>query len=325
MGHPMAVPSRAASAVPPFPHPMIIRPRPHGWQLLYILRGSIVPAVAPRVLAILLLSVAVAAVVELARPPGIERVSSAPFALFGLVLSIFLSFRNNACHDRWWEGRRLWGQMIVESRSLARQLQQLLHDDAPRRRRIGHLCIAFAHALAARLRGNRPQAVAPWLEQAQRSVLDGHGNLPDRLLAMIAAELATPLREGRLSPILYAQCEERLHALSSVQAGCERILSTPLPFAYTLLLHRCAWLFCVLLPFGLASSLGWATPVLSAVLAYAFFGLDQLGEEMEEPFGTEPNDLPLDAMVRTIEIDQLDALGHRPLPDPLLPRDYRLQ
>ncbi|MET0130486.1 MAG: bestrophin family ion channel, partial [Stenotrophomonas chelatiphaga] len=128
-----------------------------------------------------------------------------------------------------------------------------------------------------------------------------------------------------LAPILYAQFEERLHALSSIQAGCERILATPLPFAYTLLLHRCAWLFCVLLPFGLASSLGWATPVLSAVLAYAFFGLDQLGEEMEDPFGTEPNDLPLDAMVRTIEIDQLDALGQRPLPDPLLPRDYRLQ
>lgn len=316
----------APGAWRPFPHPMIIRPRPHGWQLLYILRGSIVPAVAPKVLAILLLAVAVAAVVEIGRPPGIERISSAPFALLGLVLSIFLSFRNNACHERWWEGRRLWGQLIFESRSLARLVQQVLHDDAPRRQRIGHLSIAFAHALAARLRGrDAALAVRPWLEEAQRSALAERCNLLDALLSMIAAELAAPLREGRLSPILYAQCEERLHALSSIQAGCERIHSTPLPFAYTLLLHRCAWLFCVLLPFGLASSMGWATPVLSAVLAYAFFGLDQLGEEMEEPFGTEPNDLPLDAMVRTVEIDQLDALGHRPLPEPLLPRDYLLQ
>jgi len=84
-------------------------------------------------------------------------------------------------------------------------------------------------------------------------------------------------------------------------------------------------MFCVLLPFGLASSLGWATPVVSAVLAYAFFGLDQLGEEMEEPFGLEPNDLPLDAMVRTIEIDLLDSLGVRPLPEPLQPQRYLLQ
>ncbi|WMJ70925.1 bestrophin family ion channel [Stenotrophomonas sp. 24(2023)] len=305
---------------------MIIRPRPHGWQLLYILRGSIVPAVAPKVLSILVLAIAVAAVVELARPPGIERISAAPFTLLGLVLSIFLSFRNNACYERWWEGRKLWGQLVFESRSLARQLQLLLPDDGPRRQRVAYLATAFAHALAARLRGRDVAlAAVPWLDEAQRAVLAQRQNVPDALLAMIGAELVQPLRAGTLDPILYAQFEERLHAMSSIQAGCERILSTPLPFAYTLLLHRCAWMFCVLLPFGLASSLGWATPVLSAVLAYAFFGLDQLGEEMEDPFGLEPNDLPLDALVRTIEIDQLDALGQRPLPDPLLPQGYLLQ
>ncbi|MEN5272216.1 bestrophin family protein [Stenotrophomonas lactitubi] len=279
---------------------MIIRSRPHGWQLLYILRGSIVPAIAPKVLAILTLSIAVAAVVELAPPVGIERVSVTPFTLLGLVLSIFLSFRNSACYDRWWEGRKLWGQLVFESRSLARQVQVLLADDAPRRQRISYLTTAFAYALAARLRAR------------------------DVALAAVP-ELAQARREGTLDSILYVQLEERLHAMSSIQAGCERILTTPLPFAYTLLLHRCAWMFCVLLPFGLASSLGWATPVLSAVLAYAFFGLDQLGEEMEDPFGLEPNDLPLDALVRTIEIDQLDALGERPLPEPLLPQGYLLQ
>ena len=305
---------------------MIIRPRPHGWQLLYILRGSIVPAVAPKVLAILVLAIVVSAVVELGRPPGIERVSVVPFTLLGIALSIFLSFRNSACHERWWEGRKLWGQLVFESRSLARQLQALLGEDSARRRRVAHLLVAFASALCARLRGNdQALAAVPWLDEAQRGQLAGRSNVPDALLALVALELSAAMREGRLQPILYAQFEERLHALSTIQAGCERILATPLPFAYTLLLHRCAWMFCVLLPFGLAASLGWATPVLSAVLAYAFFGLDQLGEEMEEPFGTEPNDLPLDALVRTIEIDQLDALGVQPLPEPLLPRGYRLQ
>lgn len=99
---------------------MIIRPRPHGWQLLYILRGSIVSAVAPKVVAILLLAIAVAAVADLGDVPGIERVSSAPFAQLGLVLSIFLGFRNSACYERWWEGRKLWGQLILESRPVAR-------------------------------------------------------------------------------------------------------------------------------------------------------------------------------------------------------------
>ena len=207
-----------------------------------------------------------------------------PFTLLGLVLSIFLSFRNSACYDRWWEGRKLWGQLVYESRSLARQVNLLLADDAGRRRRVAYLTTAFAHALAARLRGRIVALAAlPWLDKRQREQLGQRENVPDALLAMIAAELAHALRAGQLEPILYTQLEERLHAMSSIQAGCERILTTPLPFAYTLLLHRCAWMFCVLLPFGLASSLGWGTPVLSAVLAYAFFGLDQLGEEMEDP------------------------------------------
>src|SRR5690606_10821036 len=131
----------------------------------------------------------------------------------------------------------------------------------------------------------------------------------------------------------------------------------PLPFAYTLLLHRFAWLFCVLLPFGLVGALGWATPLVSALLAYAFFGLDRLGDELEDPFGLEPNDLPLDALARLIEhhlldrlgdeledpfglepndlpldalariieIDLLDSLGQAPLPAPLQPQDYVLR
>ena len=105
-------------------------------------------------------------------------------------------------------------------------------------------------------------------------------------------------------------------AMSGTQAACERIRATPLPFAYTLLLHRTAYLFCASVPFGLASSLGWATPALAGVIAYTFSGLDALGSELEEPFGRRPNGLPLDAMVRTIEIDLLPAAGEA-APPPL--------
>ena len=305
---------------------MIIRPRPHGWQLLYILRGSIVPAIAPKVLAIGALALAVAAFAELAHPPGIHRVTVVPFSLLGLVLSIFLSFRNSACHERWWEARKQWGQLVYETRSLARQCSVLLADDPARCQRVGYLVSGFAHALAARLRGRDMQAAArSWLPGHDVAVLRGRSNVPDQLLTLISTELALPLREGRLDPYLYAQLDERVHAFASIQAACERIAGTPLPFAYTLLLHRCAWLFCVLLPFGLVTTLGWATPIVSAVLAYAFFGLDQLGDELEEPFGLEPNDLPIDALVRVIEIDQREALGERELPPLLLPRDYLLQ
>lgn len=304
---------------------MIIRPRPRGWQLLYILRGSIVPAITPRVLAIGVLSLGACVLAGYWRPHGEASLAVVPFSLLGLLLSIFLSFRNRASYERWWEGRQLWGQLLLNTRSLARLGQALLPGDDPLRRRSAQLQLAFAHALAARLRGGDEwQAAKPWLA-GDEAALAAHPNLPDALLQRLALHWAGPLRAGRLDPILYARVDQALQALGAVQTGCERIAGTPLPFAYTLLLHRSAWLFCMLLPFALASALGWATPLLSMLLAYAFFGLDQVSEEIEDPFGRQPNDLPLDALLRTLEIDQLAAIGHQPLPEPLLPRDYLLQ
>ncbi|MGC8528464.1 bestrophin family ion channel, partial [Acidiphilium sp.] len=91
-----------------------------------------------------------------------------------------------------------------------------------------------------------------------------------------------------------------------------------------LLLHRTAWLFCIFLPFGFVQTLGLATPVVTVILAYAFFGLDALGDELEEPFALSQNALPLNAFVRTIEIAVLEALGAADLPPPLLPVDHVL-
>ena len=112
--------------------------------------------------------------------------------------------------------------------------------------------------------------------------------------------------------------------LTNIQTACERLRSTPMPFTYTLLLHRTAWLFCLLLPFGIVHTLGLVTPVLTVILAYAFFGLDALGEQLEHPFGTCQNALPLDAMVRTIEIAACEALDEMELPEALQPRKFVL-
>ncbi|MNG21668.1 Bestrophin, RFP-TM, chloride channel [compost metagenome] len=105
---------------------------------------------------------------------------------------------------------------------------------------------------------------------------------------------------------------------------CERIKSTPLPFPYTLLLHRTIYIFCVLLPFAMAQPLGWLAPIFTAIVSYTFFGLDAISDELEDPFGRDENDLPTDAMVRTIEREILSATGHTELPPPLQPVDFVL-
>ena len=117
----------------------------------------------------------------------------------------------------------------------------------------------------------------------------------------------------------------RLVAMSGIQAACERIATTPLPFAYTLLVHRTAYLFCILLPFGLVATMGLATPLIAAITAYTFFGLDALGDELEEPFGASENAVPLDSLMRLVEISVLEAAGQCDLPEPLKAIDYVLR
>lgn len=142
-------------------------------------------------------------------------------------------------------------------------------------------------------------------------------------LRQMGSDLAEARRSNLLDSIGHRIIEERLTILTFTETGCERIASAPLPFAYTLLLHRTAYLICLLLPFGLVAIAGWATPLLTVLIAYTFFGVDRLSEELEDPFGTEANDLALDSLCRTCEISVLEAFGD-PVPAPLAARDYYL-
>lgn len=293
---------------------MIDRERPRGLKLLFVWRGSVVARILPQILGFALYAAGVVAVTQ-ALGLGFSNAGVAPFALVGVTLSVYLSFRNNAAYDRWWEARRLWGQIVAEARTLPRATEALLPEPGARRRFLMSF-LAFCHLLRGRLRDIDAQGEAgTFVPDPPRSATEA--------LRRMGSELAGLRRTGALDPIGHRILEERLTALTQVEAGCERIAGTPLPFAYTLLLHRTAYIFCLLLPFGLVASAGWATPLFTALIAYTFFGLDRLSEELEEPFGTEANDLALDSLCRTCEISVLEALGE-PAPPPLAPRDHYL-
>ncbi len=249
------------------------------------------------------------------------NLGAAPYTLVGISISIFMSFRNGACYERWWEGRKQWGHAIVEIRSFARESATVI--DAPSREALIRGLCGFAHALAARLRGeDEIEAARPWVSDP--AALSDSPNVANAILAQVGLECSRLAHRGVISDWRYMLMEGRLVGLSGVQAACERIKTTPSPFAYSLLIHRTAYLFCGLLPFGFVQQLGWMTPVLVTIISYTFFGLDALGNELEEPFARTENSLPLDAMVRTIERDALAALGVQPLPEPLEPVDFLL-
>lgn len=304
---------------------MIVRPRPSAWRLFFVLRGSIVPHIAGKLA--LVAAVSVLAVWLQAREPRLAAVhlAAVPFSLLGLALSVFLGFRNNVCYDRWWEARRQWGALLAASRALARETLAALPGQRALAEAVVRRCIGFAHGLAARLRDEDAAAAAmPWLPAAEQAALAQGRNANNLLAGWIASDLAGARRDGALPDIVYQGLMAHLHECTAVQAACERLKGTPTPFAYSLLLHRTAWFFCVLLPFGLAGTLGAVTPLVVVIVAYTFFGLDALGDELEEPFGRADNDLPLDALVRGLEIDLLEALGVQPLQPPLQPRGYVL-
>ncbi|MDP4023679.1 bestrophin family protein [Methylobacterium sp. NEAU 140] len=304
---------------------MIVRTRPGLFTLLFTLRGSILPRVAPKLAGIVAVSCLVVAAEG--RWPALFPVAAgvAPFTVVGVALSIFSSFRNNACYDRWWEARKAWGTVISEARGLARALTALLPDPAQAAARARALrgVSAFAHGLRARLRGgDEAAAVAARLPDGPPPA---HCPSPmESALTATTAELAALARAGALTDVAFAILERKIARLSEMHTVCERIENTPVPFAYSLLVYRTAWLYCLLLPVGLSGALGWGTPVIVGLVAYTFFGLDALGDELEEPFGLEPNDLPLDALVRAVDRVVHAALGE-PVPDPLAPERHRLR
>lgn len=312
---------------------MIIRDRPSGLKLFLLLRGSVLPRILPT----LAVNVAIATLVTWSHGDLWDlkiTLTTIPFTLIGLPIAIFLGFRNNSAYDRFWEGRKLWGELLLRSRNLARQCTGLIEGDGPALARNGlhdvrvrmvMRAIAYSCALRDMLR-HRPldPLLAGLLQPQEFAQLEGQRNQPDALMRHMGQDLGRCIREGRIDSCLAANIDHTLSAMTAAAASCERIKNTPIPFSYSVLLHRTAYLYCFLLPFGLVDTIGFMTPVVVAIVAYTFFGLDALGDELEEPFGMEPNDLPLDAICRAIEIDLRSALGDEDIPPPLEAVDFCL-
>jgi putative membrane protein len=296
---------------------VIVRPRPRGWELFGIWRLSILSRIWQLILVEAVFSACVVFAAD--RFPGPFRtLNVAPFTLLGIALSIFLGFRNSACYDRWWEARRQLGALIGEMRSFARLLIATPGGDRVRRERVVKRSIGYVYALMAHLRSQTMTREVSFYTPGWDGQQAGR-NVPDALLRDIAAETGAMLSDGEFGELLYGRLDERLTSFAAMQVACERIKGTPTPFPYTLLLHRTAYAFCFLLPFGLVGTLRYATPVFCAVVAYAFFGLDALGDELQEPFSDTLNALPLTAMARTVEISLLESVDEPNIPEALQP------
>ncbi len=289
--------------------------------MLFVWKGSVLPAILPRLGLLLLISVAVVFVQGRLFEYKIP-LNPAAFTLLGVALAIFLGFRNNASYERFWEGRKLWGALLIDTRSLTRQALTMtgLPADSPEVLSFVRLLIAFTYALKHQLRKTDPtEDFERLLPQELVQKLAKARFKPILLLREMGQWVQAGKEAGRIDSITQAAIDHNLNQLSNIVGGCERIASTPIPYTYSVLLHRTVYLYCFLLPFGLVDSIGWMTPLMVVFVGYTFMALESIVTEIEEPFGTEPNDLALNTISQTIEASLLEMAGQE-VPKGLKPK-----
>ncbi len=292
---------------------MIVRPRENWFRLLFIWNGSVLQSIIPQL--VFMGVVSSLAVLTQGRIFG-EKIplNTAPFTLFGLALAIFLAFRNNASYERFNEARHLWGVLLISTRALTSQMLCYVPERADKVQ-IAQTLIALVYALKHQLRGTDPtQDLARLLGRDQAELLSKKYYKPAAILNDIRREFAQTEQRARSGETTLWMLDAQINELGKAVGGCERIASTPIPFSYSVLLHRTVYAYCVMLPFGLVDSTEFFTPLLCVFISYTLIALEAIASEVAEPFGLAPNALALDAMSRNIERSILELCGC-PIPD----------
>ncbi|MBA1364092.1 bestrophin family protein [Burkholderia gladioli] len=298
---------------------MIIRPREHWFRMLFVWNGSVLQSILPQLAVMTVISLL--ALLTDGRILGTKvPLNPTPFTLAGLALAIFAAFRNNVSYDRYWEARKLWGGVLTSTRALVSQA--LSYGGTDDGAAFTRTTIAFVYAMKHQLRHTDPaEDLARYLDADCLARIEAAHFKPVAILHALRRQLAERQRAGKLGDTQLWMLDAQLDELGAKLAGCERIASTPIPFPYHVLLHRTIYSYCVMLPFGLVDSIGFATPFVSVFVSYTLIALDTIAGHIAEPFGTGPHHLALDTLTRQIERSLLEIAGE-PLPDEI-PADSR--
>ncbi len=230
------------------------------------------------------------------------------YEVAGAVIALILAFRTNTSYNRFWEGRTLWGGIVNASRNLGRIVSTHAKVDAHAAREFATWVVVFAHATRRSLR-DEPEhpEISRLLNEDAAVPVASHPHLPSFAASQLSNRLATMVRTGALDPMMAARAEEEVCALVNLMGGCERIRKTPTPLGYVLLLRRGTALYLATLPLCIVKELGFIAPVVTMMAAYCVLMVEALGEELDNPFGHDPNDLPLTRICDTIEKNLLGS------------------
>lgn len=283
--------------------------------------GYVFGKVKIELIIILLYSLAIAVTHEWFMEMPISIPLAVP-AVLGTVISLLLGFRSNQAYDRWWEARHVWGAIVNDSRTLARQVlnfteSQYEEDEVHQwRQRMLRRQIAWCYSLGQSLRRMNPtNGLDKYLSRKEMEYLTGFNNVPMALLDQHGRDLRRALEEGFINRYQQMEIDKTLTRLCDAMGKCERIKNTVFPITYSLYIHFSLLLFIAMLPFGVIDYFGFLEVPLVVAISASFLLIEKMAIHLQDPFENKPTDTPMTAIAGTIEKDLKQLMHDQDLPE----------
>lgn len=271
-------------------------------RLLFAWKGTVVKGVSLRVLFFMAWSATVILLYDLGIIPKQLKIDMVVYNVVGLALGLLLVFRTNTSYDRYWEGRLLMGSTVNASRNLALILNGMLaKTDIVSRKKISALIIAFSYATKEHLRNGVTSEHLQCLSPEIKNEVMKSEHIPNAIIRLLREEIATIAMGDNEKTAYLITTNTELSILTNNVGSMERIRNTPVPFAYAAHLQMFIMLYFLALPFGLYDIFHWITVPVIGLIALILLGINEIGVEIEDPFGDDPNDLPMDVICENIE------------------------
>lgn len=221
------------------------------------------------------------------------------YQILGFVISLLLVFRTNTAYDRWWEGRRKWGELVNDSRNLAVKLTALdlsKEDDHFFARHIGNYALCIKEHLREGTNFDLLDLTA-----AERAFLAPLDHIPSGIVELMYQRMNELKKQGVLSEEDILRLDRNLNGFLDVVGACERIKNTPIPYSYSMFFKKFIFVYTITLPLAFVIQFGYFSALIATFIFYVLVSIEVLAEEIEDPFGSDDNDLPTDEMAQRIE------------------------
>lgn len=223
-------------------------------------------------------------------------------SLLGFAISMLLVFRTNTAYDRWWEGRKMWGSLVNNSRNLALKLNAILPEDSRSDRLFFRKTIPlYASLLTHHLQSEVTRLMLDEKEHPELAGVDTQKHVPNQIAGLLMQRVAALYKNGKITGDQLIILNGELSSFTDICGACERIKNTPIPFSYSAFIKKFVSLYVITLPFGYSYSVGYFIIPIVMFVFFVLASLELVAEEIEDPFGFDENDLPMQKIADNIK------------------------